>query len=304
MEYIFDYNKNIYTIEGLEDSDTDDDSSISSNTSSNSSNSSGFFSNDYYNSENLSKTEIIEKINNIKKMFNLPTGKNEKYCPHMENDFKIKCQKCEKIYSCTFCHDEDEDHKLIYKEAHIICCYCNIEQNFTDYCIGCEEKLKVKYVCKKCIIFDNSQKYKYHCNNCNKCHDIIKSKLNECIKCKICYTKKNKHICFNIEDDCPICLDKLKNNTIINLKCGHVIHDNCYNQLIKNSYKCPLCFKTILDMKEKFEKIDEEISNQTEENTIYFKKIYCNDCENKSESKYNYLGTKCNLCGSYNTRID
>jgi hypothetical protein len=306
MEYTYDFNKDINYIDY---SESDIDSSISSDLddlSDNSSDSSDEYSNkDYYNSENLSKTQIIEKINDIKRMFNLPSNKNEKYCPHMENDYKIKCLKCDKIYFCSKCHDEESDHKLEYKDSYIICCYCNIEQNYTDYCIGCDYILKVKYACKKCVIFDNSGKYKYHCNNCDKCHTEEKSELKECNKCKICYLKKKKHTCFNKDDDCPICLDKLGNNTIVNMKCGHIIHNKCYSELIKNTYKCPLCSKTILDMSDEFERIDKKIENESNifEKVIDLKSIYCNDCEIKTEANYNYLGIKCPNCGSYNTRM-
>jgi RING finger/CHY zinc finger protein 1 len=32
-------------------------------------------------------------------------------------------------------------------------------------------------------------------------------------------------------------------------------------------------------------------------------KIYCNDCNKKSETSFHYLGNECNLCNSYNTNI-
>ena len=31
-------------------------------------------------------------------------------------------------------------------------------------------------------------------------------------------------------------------------------------------------------------------------------KIYCNDCEKNSETKFHILGHKCQHCGSFNTK--
>lgn len=307
MEFNF---AHYYHYNSENDSSINSDSESTSNDSQDdlSDESNEYLDNEYYNSENLSKTQIMEKIGDIKKMFDLKCIKNEKHCNYMKNDYKINCLKCEKSFCCSMCHNEKSDHKPEYKNTNIICCFCNIEQNFTDYCIGCEEKLKVKYACKKCIIFDNSNKYKYHCNNCNICHTEQKSELKECKKCKVCYLKKMKHICFNKGDECTICFDKLDNDIIVNLSCGHIIHNKCYTELIKNTYKCPLCCKTILDMSREFKLIDKKIEIENEESSadkkiIDMKNIYCNDCEIKTEANYNYLGIKCNNCGSYNTRI-
>jgi hypothetical protein len=32
-------------------------------------------------------------------------------------------------------------------------------------------------------------------------------------------------------------------------------------------------------------------------------KIYCNDCNNRSETLFHYLGNECKLCESFNTNI-
>lgn len=34
----------------------------------------------------------------------------------------------------------------------------------------------------------------------------------------------------------------------------------------------------------------------------FIKKIYCNDCEKKSDAKYHFEGTECEYCGSFNTQ--
>lgn len=282
-------------LEDSSSSDSDDSSSVDSLSS----------DEDNYNSENLSKTDIVEKIKYLQRLLNIEKVKPKKYCVYMENNIKLNASCCSNVFCCSQCHNIEKDHKLDIKYTTIICCECEIEQKYSDYCIACQKKLKTNYICKKCYIFDDSVKYKHHCDKCNTCHVEEKDNLDHCDKCNICYFKKTKHLCINLDNNCPICLEQLKTDVVINLVCGHVIHNECYNLLIKNSYKCPLCFKTIANMKKSFEKLDEEIEqSRLLDNSINIKTIYCNDCEKKSDSIFNYIGTKCNLCGSYNTRLE
>ena len=284
--------------------DTDTDSSLSSDDSSLESLSTKS-SDDENGSDNMSKMQIIDKIKHLQKLFNLEKEKNKEYCGHMENNFKLNCSCCSKVFCCSECHNLASDHKLDIKYTNIICCNCDIEQNLNDYCIACDKKLKTKYSCKKCYIFDADDKYKFHCENCNTCHKENKDQLAHCNTCNICYSKESKHMCINLDNDCPICLEPLKNSIIFNLICGHAIHNECYNQLIKNSYKCPLCSKTIVDMKKDFERLDDEIEqSRMFDHVMTIKEIYCNDCENVSDTIFSYVGLKCNKCGSYNTRLN
>jgi hypothetical protein len=269
-----------------DDSSDDDSSDISDSTDSS-------FNNDYithYEEPEINKVNENDIKNICKK-------------EHMNNNFKIKCLKCNKIYNCSKCHNESEDHK-IEKKYNILCNYCNNEQKYSKYCNQCENILETKYVCNLCFIYDNNNTYKYHCNKCNICHQEEKQRLKHCKKCNICYLKNNIHNCIEKNSNCAICLDELINNTIINLKCGHIIHQNCYDELIKTTYKCPLCYKSITDMTEKFKKMDNLIENDIH---IYNtnRNIYCYDCEKKSKTNVsNIVGTKCLKCNSYNTRIE
>ena len=48
---------------------------------------------------------------------------------------------------------------------------------------------------------------------------------------------------------CPICLEKIENmqdKTIISLNCGHLLHTNCYQNLIKFNSSCPCCRTPII----------------------------------------------------------
>ena len=48
----------------------------------------------------------------------------------------------------------------------------------------------------------------------------------------------------NVEEDCPICLEKL-DGKIGHLECNHYFHEKCLNQWVKNSINkdCPICRK-------------------------------------------------------------
>ncbi len=255
--------------------------------------------------EELSKAHIFEKIQYLQKLLNIDDLTVKKNCEHMDNNFKINSGCCSKIYCCSKEHNLDNDHILDTKNTVIICGYCDIEQKISEYCIACNKKLKTKYVCKKCFVFDESNKYKFHCDICDLCHYEEKSELDNCKKCNVCYLKKSKHICISLENNCPICLDDLKSDTLINLCCGHIIHSKCYKSLIENTYKCPLCSKTIIDMTKEFLKLNEQIEQSRQlDNNIVLKEIYCYDCEKKSQTIFSYLGLKCMNCKSFNTRIN
>lgn len=47
----------------------------------------------------------------------------------------------------------------------------------------------------------------------------------------------------NIDDNCVICLESLKNKKISKMRCGHIFHDTCIKEwLDSSSYQnCPIC---------------------------------------------------------------
>ena len=45
-----------------------------------------------------------------------------------------------------------------------------------------------------------------------------------------------------LDDSCPICLEKYqKDEQIVNLKCRHLFHKECFQKWCQKSVKCPLC---------------------------------------------------------------
>ena len=88
------------------------------------------------------------------------------------------------------------------------------------------------------------------------------------------------------------------------MPCGHSIHDKCYNQYTRTSYKCPICNKSLRNMESHFRNLDVAIACQPmpEEYRDSRAVVLCNDCSSRSSVPYHFLGLKCAICRSYNTR--
>lgn len=166
-------------------------------------------------------------------------------CNHYKD---VKCSLvapcCNKIYSCYRCHDENEDHVVYSTYKNISCNVCGHIQKKSNKCEMCEIKF-AKYMCSKCQIWSN--KDMYHCNKCGCCKEGKKQDYFHCDKCGCCMNKRLiNHVCIeNITDDnCVICLESLKKNftNLKKLRCGHILHLNCYSKLLKCGItKCPTC---------------------------------------------------------------
>lgn len=93
------------------------------------------------------------------------------------------------------------------------------------------------------------------------------------------------------------------NSPVAFMKCGHSIHERCFTEWCKTSYKCPICSKSIANMESQFRRLDRHIEEQPmpveySSNRAY---VFCNDCNSRSITKYHWLGLKCSICESYNT---
>jgi hypothetical protein len=90
---------------------------------------------------------------------------------------------------------------------------------------------------------------------------------------------------------------------VVFMLCGHSIHQTCYYDHMKSSYKCPICSKSTVNMETQFRNLDRAIDNQPMPPQFQDTKamVSCNDCYAKSAVKYHWLGLKCAICDSYNT---
>lgn len=224
-------------------------------------------------------------------------------CEHYNNHCQIKAPCCNKVYKCWRCHNLEEDHALNKSDVKILICKnCDREQGVTSTCQNCGIVFG-EYYCNQCVIFDNSKIDRFHCDECKSCIIANKNNTFHCDVCNCCLDKllyKN-HKCIQdrLSNDCPVCLDELRGQDNFLLICGHTLHKKCYDQLIKNSSKCPICSRTIKDMTLEFAKLDLEIEQINENNGNC--EIYCNDCQQKCTTKYHSRGCKCIVCDSYNT---
>lgn len=237
-------------------------------------------------------------------------------CQHYQRNCKVECATCLKWYPCRFCHDADvTSHKLVRTEVkHILCMKCFTPQEpELNNCVNsdCEAEL-ANYFCSKCVLYDNdATKDIYHCDKCGICRlglGIGKDYFH-CDECNICLSidLKERHKCVNntTHCNCPICSEYLFTSVhkVVFMKCGHSIHQHCYDELIKHLYKCPMCKKTVVNAETQFRILDQEItqSPMPEPYNMWRCIISCNDCKGKSNAPYHVLGLKCKYCKSYNT---
>lgn len=241
-------------------------------------------------------------------------GNNILGCNHYQTNCKVECPTCLKWFPCRFCHDNEiKDHKLVRNEIkHVLCMHCTTPQIVLgNYCIECGQEL-ANYFCSTCKLYDNDyNKDIYHCDKCGICRlglGLGKDYFH-CDRCNICLSidLKANHKCVSntTHCNCPICNEYLFTSVskVVFMKCGHLIHESCYNELTKHSYKCPICKKTVLNMDTQFRILDQEIIQQPL--PMPYKNwrciISCNDCKGKSNISYHVLGLKCKYCDSYNT---
>lgn len=230
-------------------------------------------------------------------------------CEHYFRNCKLVSPCCDKIYTCRFCHNENEDHEINrFEIKEIICCKCNKQQNVSNQCVECNIEF-AKYFCNKCNFFDDRiERNYYHCDKCGICRVANDKKYFHCDICNTCLLFDENHKCNKnvFDNNCPICLENLfhSTRTSIILDCSHSIHKDCLDKQIQNNkLNCPLCRKSIYSG-EGLKKMIEYIDNLIQENPFSEEILYdikCNDCLTSCQVKFHPFGMKCSNCGSYNT---
>lgn len=234
-------------------------------------------------------------------------------CPHYQRACKMECPRCQKWSGCPKCHDEEvTDHKF-QREAtrHVMCMNCFNVQVPTEFCDSCDLQFS-HYFCDVCKLYDDDDaKDIYHCDDCGICRlglglgqDFFHCKgCNACLSVEL----QDDHKCIEraTQSDCPICGEYMFTSTkpVVFMSCGHAIHQGCFDEHSKHSYKCPTCQKTVLNMEAQFRVLDTEISSQPLPDPYcnWTCVVICNDCNGKSQCPYHVLGLKCDNCKSYNT---
>jgi DNA-directed RNA polymerase subunit RPC12/RpoP len=241
-------------------------------------------------------------------------------CEHYRNLCRILCPKCpdgENIYACHKCHNEKQDLKNINKHYlesnnihYVLCIKCNHKQSFGKKCEKCKTVF-AQYICIKCKLLNNKGSWNdyYHCDHCKCCYNGNKDYYKHCDNCNICISSTDiaTHTCrknndWSINTLCTICQDSIRSQMSVIMLCGHVIHRDCFTELIKTTYKCPECSKSITDTAKIFATMKREIDQTPlHEELQKDAKIKCNDCNDKNIVKFHYIGNQCPKCKSFNT---
>jgi Zinc-ribbon/CHY zinc finger/Ring finger domain len=234
-------------------------------------------------------------------------------CMHYKRNVKLQCYVCKGWYTCRFCHDDVEDHVLPRQETkNMLCMFCNTPQPVAQTCKVCGKQASC-YYCSECKLWNNDPgKSIYHCDNCGICRlgEGLGKDFFHCKTCAVCMSIEVQfsHRCIerSTKCDCPICGEYLFTSagTVVFMRCGHSIHDSCFKDWCKASYKCPICSKSVVNMESQFRSLDRQIEAQPMpdeyRNTRAY--VHCNDCSVKGTTKYHWLGLKCEWCESYNTQ--
>lgn len=265
--------------------------------------------------QSLTPQQKQERIRELSAPRAIPVTKEvPSECEHYLRGCDLKAECCGKFWPCRICHDEAADHKIDrYAIKEMRCRNCGEVQDVAKNCRACEKEM-AQYFCDVCNFFDDDpNKDIYHCDKCKLCR--IGKGLGidyfHCDKCNACmHISLTDHKCVEdtLSSDCPVCTEKMftSREPVTFLLCGHSIHLHCYEEYVKTNYTCPICKKSVGDMSQYFEKLDEHVNNtpMPEEYRELKQKILCNDCGGESEVPF-HLYHKCLIdgCGSYNTTV-
>ena len=245
-------------------------------------------------------------------------------CPHYARACKLRHPISGRLYTCRLCcaqerempmRDKDEPIDR-YAVTEVMCMKCNALQPAEDRCINadCESRGKpfAKYFCRICHLYDDGSRPIFHCPYCNACRLGLGLGVDfrHCMRCNACVSLADTdHCCIpqKLQGNCPICREMLFQSTepLRGLKCGHVMHLSCFTEYRRgHAYTCPLCMRSMEDMKDYFALLDAAIRMQPMPSAYLstMSNIYCQDCCETGRTPYHFVGQKCPGCGSYNTR--
>lgn len=266
-------------------------------------------------------------------------------CPKYQRGCWLVCptQDCGALVCCRLCpHPHPVDR---YAVSEIVCKKCNKRQpasvvSAKSVCSaeGCNNMLG-EYYCSVCHMYSNDPtKPMFHCVDCGYCIGGVEELYPHCNNCGIHVRVGVEHGCQSFSYDasdgsvqeCPVCLDPLKGGNMTRqttvLRCGHVLHHDCFKHLLLNDYRCPTCKKSAIDMTQQWRQMDMQLAmadphpmmvradtGEREEMPAELKtkvlQVSCNDCGYHFErlfSPYNIYkcgGPDGKGCGSYNTVV-
>lgn len=272
--------------------------------------------------EKYKRSRLVELEANVRRLFaeqmQTTPERGGGGCSHYVRGCKLKANCCGLWVSCRLCHDEivGEDHEMDrFATEEVMCMKCGHEQPVADSCRSCGHKF-ARYFCNYCKFYEDAPgKDIYHCNRCKICRlgKGLGIDNYHCDKCDACVSleSKDRHRCLSrsLHTNCPVCKGYLFTSTqkVLYMRCGHTMHAECFDNYTTGSYQCPLCMKSLTNMKKYFRDIDELVRREPMPAEYDRKRseISCNDCGKRSVVKYHFQYHKCDSeeCESYNTRV-
>lgn len=145
-----------------------------------------------------------------------------------------------------------------------------------------------RYTCLICNLFDDDDKSQYHCESCGICRVGGKDRFFHCVTCNMCLPIQLQiggHRCVeNVSrSNCAVCLEDIHTSRIpCHIPgCGHLLHRTCFEQLLVSGYyACPTCQQSMLDMKQLWNYLDNEVIStpMPHEYDDFYVDILCKDC--------------------------
>ncbi|KAL6750442.1 zinc-ribbon-domain-containing protein [Haematococcus lacustris] len=235
-------------------------------------------------------------------------------CKHYKRRAQLVAPCCSRVVTCRLCHDEAETHRMDrYAVTEMVCMECGVQQPVAGECWACAAKL-ARYYCNICHLLDDEPgRSIYHCPFCNVCRRGRGLGIDffHCMSCNSCMSLSmfKKHVCREraMESNCPVCSEYLFDSAdpIKELPCGHLLHSSCFAEYTRYNYTCPLCSKSVGDMRVYFQMLDSLLASETlpPEYSGRMQQVLCNDCSKTGFARFHFAYHACPHCRSYNTRV-